>query len=272
MFNVLICCVNYNSYESLRMYLDSLRESLEVVKDMDVNIEVRVADNSSTKIDFEYYDSRQMKVSLVPLNNLGYFNGAFAVLNLIKDKSDYNYVIVSNVDITVDKLFFEQLMSYKPSDKTFWITPFVEDRRYASNIAVEQMYRPSKRKVRIRKFIYNHPLLYTLINIFHGKRIRKRQPDNSLCKEMEIYSGTGCIFIFTPYFFRAFPEIHYPGFLYGEEVYISECIIKIGGKNMYVPGIKCYNAGAVSTGKLIRKEKCKYQYQMTKYTFDNFYD
>lgn len=271
MFNVLICCVNYNSYDCLRYYLDSLKVSLDAANDMDIQIDVRVADNSSQKKSFEYTESEQMKVSIVPLDNLGYFNGAFTILNSIKDKKKYSYNIVSNVDITVDKSFFLELKSYIPDEITCWITPYVEDNRYKSNIAVEQMFRPSKLKVQIRKLVFKYPLIFSLFDFFHAIRIKKRQPNISINHEMEIYSGTGCIFIFTPLFFEKYTEIHYPGFLYGEEVYISECILKVGGKNMYVPSIKCYNIGAISTRKLFPKQKCKYQYQMTKYTLDNFY-
>ena len=92
---LLIVCVNYNSYESLLDYLESLDKSLANIGD--VTVDVFIADNSTEKENF-VFSSKNFTYKLLQFPNLGYFGGAFEVINSL-NPSEYDYTIISNVDV-----------------------------------------------------------------------------------------------------------------------------------------------------------------------------
>lgn len=107
MKKILIVCVNYNSYKELSLYLESMNNAMNYVKDSIVH--VAIADNSSQResINTEKYEN--LEINQYFQGNLGYLPGATNVLNNHIDIKEYDYVVISNVDLIIEKSFFSNL-------------------------------------------------------------------------------------------------------------------------------------------------------------------
>ena len=117
MKNIAIYCVTYNSYNALYNFL----VSLDNLTKGDFSLMVFIADNS---------DKNTQQISYTPYNyelktftigkNLGYF-GAINYLMQRESPLNYDFSIISNVDLTLDKDIFVEL-SHKDEDVA-WIAP-----------------------------------------------------------------------------------------------------------------------------------------------------
>ena len=269
MVKILIVCVNYNSYPELRNYLSSIETSL-VTNSLSCRVDVWVADNSSEK---EVVDTTQYKhicVQVKSLNNLGYLGGAAAVINNLPNLADYDFVIISNVDILFTDTTIAGIVKKQVSSDVLWLSPRLYSIKYGVNLHVEKRYRPSKRKMYLYRFLYQYPLLRRVQHYFAVRKYKNENYMNSSL-DVEIYSGCGSCFILTKEYFRVFPKLNYPLFLYGEEMYLAELIHSVNRKVIYCPMICIQVIGGVSTGNLKSSSFYRYNYDAVKYIYDRFY-
>ncbi len=68
----------------------------------------------------------------------------------------------------------------------------------------------------------------------------KTKTKEELPKESDFYATHGSMFILSKKFFELGGVLSDLPFLYGEEMYIAEQIMAIGGRNCYVPGVKSF--------------------------------
>jgi GT2 family glycosyltransferase len=268
MKKILIVCVNYNTYDHLINYLDSIE--IAKINCSDCILNVYIADNSSKKqeIIIEKYQHINIKVFL--FNNLGYLGGASAIINEeIKDISVYDYVIISNVDVALANNVLSELIKSSFGELVAWISPQRFSTKKNIVLHVEKKERPSKLKIYLTCLIYKYPFLRNVQNMLAWQKYVKMSSQPLL--EEQIYVGCGSFIILTKTFFKHYKRIEYPVFLYGEELYLAELIYQKKLKVMYSPNILVFNEGEVSTSVNSIKQTCKYQYQAIKYIKDNFY-
>lgn len=219
---VSIVNVNYNSYEQLEKYLKSLQTAFEKCKDL--NLEVYIADNSSQKQELSFTHS--FDCSIVPLENLGYFGGAFEVINANQRIRESDYVIISNVDLQVAENFFVELQKVKISDTTAWLAPQIYST--AENAPKNhriKLTRPSKKRIFLLMLSFKFPLVQK-IYIKTMFKHRNERMETKTFPQSFIYSGHGSFFILTKKFFVLIGDkrLEYKPFLYGEEYYLAELI------------------------------------------------
>ena len=94
------------------------------------------------------------------------------------------------------------------------------------------------------------------------------KPQNN---EMDIYAGHGSCIILTENFFRYYQHIHYPIFLYGEELFFAELITNKGLRVRYVPSIRMITEGGVSTSKMPSESFFRYNVEAINYILKIFY-
>lgn len=197
---IAVVCVNYNSYDSLKNYLSSLDaagcQSREQVK-----LDVYIADNSPKKetIDGTVYE--HIKVAVMPLNNLGYLGGAFAVINSWEQalRNSYDYVAVTNVDVTVNEDFCKKLRGYERNQSLAWIAPAIYSTYLKKFGSAEWISRPSQKRMKLYSFLYAHPIVYWMCWLV--SRIKIRTSHNNKLKESDIYAGYGS-------FYDSHPGVH----------------------------------------------------------------
>lgn len=267
MKRIFIACVNYNSYGELAEYLKSIEIAYNQVQRTELDLIVSIADNSKVKENI-CLDGISYKVNIVPLDNAGYFGGASFIINNRRDIPEFDYVIISNVDLKLDINFFNNLPDELESSVA-WISPSIlssyEKRDKGRGLAE----RPTKRKLKQLKFMYRHPWLHFLIE--HTYYRRKTLANQSDLTISEIYSGHGSLIILTKAFFSVYRKINYPVFLYGEELFLGELIRQKGLKVLYNPNIIIYDSEHVSTSLLPSSFSSKYQYESISYIMDTFY-
>lgn len=266
--NISIVCVNYNSYEKLNSFLLSLDKAL--LKCKGIELFVYIADNSNKKENFDVNVSFPYKI--FDYNNLGYFGGAFAIINSERNeinKSDFT--IISNVDLQVDENFFADLTQAKIDLKTAWIAPQIYSNidKSAKTYRIK-FNRPSKKRILFLLFSFK----FFLIQKIYRKTFFKNKKGlaNNISQDF-VYSGHGSFIVLTKVFFEAYKneKLYYEPFLYCEENFLAELILEKNLKVEYIPSLLIYDDEHVSTGKLPSKTFFKYNYKALKYIYTRFY-
>ena len=261
---VSIVCVNYNSYSSLEKYLDSIQNAWKNLSD--IILKVYVADNSTNKEDIKNRWTFDLKIH--KFDNLGYFGGAFAIINTNKEIKNSSYCIISNVDLQVDIDFFRILNDLKIDTSIGCIAPqiysFVEKR----DKNPQRLNRPSRRKIKELIFMFSHPFIQLAYkNTFYKrKKIKKQLPS---C--LEIYCGHGSFIILTNHFINCIDTFEYPCFLYCEELFLGELLRQNNLKTLYYPKLKILDDEHISTGNLPNQDYYHYNLESLKYIYHTFY-
>lgn len=268
MKKILIVPVNYNSYDYLDSYMKSISEAWENAKN-DCELTVYIADNSTKPEDFDITRYGLPDVRIKHLDNLGYFGGALYVINNCVNVDDYDYVIISNVDMTFDKTAIFYLSKSQIQSDVGWISPHRYSEKYHKTLYVEKKNRPSKFRIWSQSQVFRSKWLYE----FQRRIVSKRY---HTAKDIEhpksiIYMGCGSCFILTKTFFQTYRNISYPIFLYGEELFIAELCRNAKLKVLYDPSIKITNVGAISTGELATTTFLKYNHEAVQYIYERFF-
>lgn len=268
---ILIVCVNYNSYPELRNYLASIEASVAACS-LPCQVDVWVADNSSEKeiVDTTLY--KQISVQVKPLDNLGYLGGAAAIINNLPNLLEYDFVIISNVDVILKHSFFDCLSYYVENGlerDVAWIAPRIYSLSERRDRNPKVRYRYSQKKLKTLLLMYRFPVLHYLYTEFIYSH-RKKASDDSL--RQDIYAGHGSFMIFTRSFVSAMDKISYPVFLFGEELYFAEIIRNKGLKVKYVPDIVVDDIDHVSTSKMKSRFYYNCNREALKYILKEFYE
>lgn len=262
---ILIVAVNYNSYKQLGDFLESVRKSINVCTRI-VNVDVVVADNSTQKEQVQFLKGDKFSLQVFPLDNLGYFGGAQYIINKIEDKSKYDYIAISNVDLILQEDFFEVLSQYKCPIDVGWIAPSVFSLQEKRD--KKSLYRPSKQKFWLLCLLFKYPLLFKIYR--KSVYIRKRE-SSDLTESSVVYSGHGAFILLTKRFFIKNPQLDFKPFLFCEENYIAELLRESALKCIYEPSLKILDEEHVSTGKMNYRKMCKYNYEAHKFIYETFY-
>ena len=102
MKTVAIYCVNYQTYTELRSFLQSVNQAANEASGV-IRVDVFCADNTEKDYQEITYSGKHIRFKLFPFNqNKGYFG---AVHDMMTQTSpiQYDFVIISNVDVTFDE-------------------------------------------------------------------------------------------------------------------------------------------------------------------------
>lgn len=266
---VSVICVNFNSYSHVEKYLLSLKESYIYYNDPQLAVEIYLADNSTDKqlIHYENFITDSMQIKYFNLDNLGYFGSAFKIYNNNNDIQSSDYLIISNVDVAVDKSFFYELFATNIDKNVAWAAPKIYSEYEKRDRNPKIIKRPSKKKMSLYLLLYKFPIIYYMYNLTLFKRKR-----NTVSTSSSIYAGHGSFIILTSYFLKYNNDINYPCFLFGEEIFLAEIIKKQKKIVNYYPNIVIYDDDHVSTKLMKKKDFFKYNYAAINYLRNAFYE
>ena len=264
MKHIAIYCVNYHSYDSLKNYLESIDASAKEVTGA-VSISVFVADNTEQPVPVESTPANFSLQVVATGGNKGYF-GAIHLLMEQFCPTDYDYAIISNVDVLLDKGFFARLNDLKVDAQTGWIAPQIYSNLEHRDRNPKIMQRYPKRKLQILQALFRIPILYNLYThtVYKSKALVKH-------KRGEIYAGHGSFMILTREYFLQCGIIDYPVFLFCEEIYLGEECSKHGLKVIYEPELQVKDAEHASTSTFRRSKYCRYNFEALSYILKNYY-
>lgn len=261
---VSVYCVNYNSYDSLKNYLVSLDVAMEKTGEK-MALSVFVADNSTQYLPVDY----QPKMFSLQVVQTGGNKGYFGAVHLLMEKYsplDFDYSIVSNVDVLLSDDFFCRLAQWGNDGQTGWIAPQIFSSLEQRDRNPKIMHRYSKRKLQILKIKFRFPLLNWVYNntVYKSKKLVRHEPG-------EIYAGHGSFIILTKAYFEQCGIIVYPVFLFCEEIYLAEQCQQHQLKVVYDPSLRVNDAEHASTGTFRRSRYCRYNVDAISYILKMYY-
>lgn len=262
---ILLIAINFNSYKELKNYIESIVNAHR--KCLDISVDITIADNSSIIEDCAF-NSHSEKITLIRYNNIGYLGAAQSIINKNKNIFDYDYVAISNVDITMTEDFFLNLERANLPKDVAWVAPKIYSKDENRDRNPKVLNRYSKGKLQLLYYMYRFPMLFYLYTMTAYKR-KKLQPQYP---EMNIYAGHGSFMLLTRSFFESYPKIEYPIFLFGEELFLAELVRKANKKVRYVPSLVIEDSEHVSTSTLKKKSYFKYNQDSIKYILNTFHN
>lgn len=263
--NIALFCVNYNSYNYLDGFLKSLEAAMCPCTEK-VNLDVCIADNTDKNWNDITFRSSVMNVIVFPFHeNLGYFGAIHKMQQ--ETPQNYDFSILCNVDVTVEKDFFHKLANYQPTKDEGWITPAIISVEDGCDLSPQATTRYSRKKLSVLHLFYTHPFLLRLYEkTFYKIKRSKSHPAST------VYAGHGSFIILTREFFNRCGLIDYPVFLYGEEIYLGEMCYRHQLAVNYYPDIVVHDTGRVSTGKMKRSHYYQCNAEAIDYLIHTFYD
>ena len=261
---IAIYCVNYHSCDRLVNYLASIDQAVKNAQG-EVAVEVITVDNSVPAEVISYAPKGFVLHTLASGENKGYFGAVRLGMEQFSPMT-YDYVIISNVDVVMDKAFFSQLMGTAVDDKTGWIAPQIYSDAEHRDRNPKIMRRYAKRKLQVLKIKFRFPLVNWIYNhtLYKSKKLMSHERG-------EIYAGHGSFIILTKRYFEACGIINYPVFLFCEEIYLGEVCQQHGLKVIYEPGIRVNDAEHASTGTFRRSKYCRYNFEALSYILKTYY-
>ena len=306
---VLFVPVTYNSYDALESYIASVGKALEAAADPTIEVKIHVADNStSLKADAHNCQLSIVNYQLSNYPNPGYLPAALKTV-YSEDYASYDYIIISNVDVTLDETFFTALRDLKADTDTVWIAPFIWSPSEQRDVNPKIQERYTKKRLRLLRLLFACPPLYylytrTVYRIKYSRKEGRGARPKDACYQRDarmrnensqstdysgndtnliphstfhippkaIYAGHGSFMIFRPEIFQQEPSLDYPVFLFCEEIYMAEMAQHIGKKVTHCPSVKVWDCEHASTGLMGLWRYCKYNHDALSYIIRTFYE
>ncbi|MBI9052572.1 MAG: glycosyltransferase [Bacteroidales bacterium] len=261
--SILFACVNYNTNDKLNDLLDSINKAY-LKTNKNLNIDILIGDNSKKFQLIPEILEKNIKITHVENRaNLGYIGGVVNSLNESKTNiSNYDYFIISNVDLKLDDNFFNELIELEQDSSVGWYAPSIISEKEGRDRNPKILYRPSLKKMKLTILMYKFPIFYYLylkfIYVLRSKKIQSNNLNN------EIYAGHGSFMIFTKNFNDKNEDFSFPSFLFGEEIYFAEQVKNSKLKTVYIPKLRIYDFDHASTSKIKKRKYFKLNYQSMK--------
>lgn len=240
----LFICVNYNNELDSLNLIDSILKQSQLKK-----IDIIISDNSKKSSPKLQNLQRKCKNIIYKKNkkNKGYFQGANSALkHYLKKNKTPEWIIISNPDIIInDSQFISKL--FKIKEKTI-IAPSIISIKTKNDQNPFLISKPSTKKMRFYKTIYNSKILTEKYTLFHT--IKSRLSKNKEKIKREIYAPHGSFIIINKEYFKRKGTLNYQGFLFGEEIFLAEEAKKENIKIIYNPTLKVFHKQNSSTSKL----------------------
>jgi GT2 family glycosyltransferase len=245
---IAIVCICYNTYGHLQRFARSLRDALQVAPE--VELQLVVVDNSTSPVDEVALAAVRADLpssTYLKAENVGYFPGfrrGFETLEVAR----YDYIAISNVDLTVDPSFFNAMraLPQRREEKLGMIAPAILSRTHQADLNPKTLFRPSRASYAKNVFIFQRPLLLKGYQWLSRMRASHPipKPAGTTC-----FAPHGSFMIFTRLYFERGGKVDFPCFLFAEEDFVGEENRRIGTRISYQPRAIIHDSDHASTGK-----------------------
>jgi GT2 family glycosyltransferase len=290
------------SYETDELALRFVRR-LSAITEGD-NISIILVDNStnadSTEFFFQIHSENADVLCIKPARNLGYFGAAsFVFEQCLGVQQDYNWLVVSNVDVEFhDPSFFSCLRGMKEMDTLGVVAPSIWSNTTHRDQNPFMLVRPTAVRMKIYGWLYRG---YYALNLYrvsatayhllrHGMEQRFLMPLRNWAAPSQsspmlanptaqpdivpIYAAHGSCMIFARQFFARGGTLELPLFLYGEEVCIAEMVRDLGLRTVYNPSLKVahneYHASSLRD-VIVSRQAAAHLSESTRYLVDAYF-
>ena len=88
----------------------------------------------------------------------------------------------------------------------------------------------------------------------------------------DIYAGHGSFMLFTKTFVENNPDLHFPGFMYSEEIFMAELVRNARLNVRYCPTLHIANIGNISTGLINQSRKSRWSKESLRAIYKQFFE
>ena len=278
MTEVLIVAVIYNTYKETLRFLKSIEQ--QKFKDL----EIVLVDNS----DHAFEDNFEIQLKNYSLTihyfksekNLGYFGGAaYGLKKYLKTINYPEWVIVCNVDIVYDQEeFFKKLTGKNYDSRTGVIAPSIISRKWKTDTNPKIVKRYTREQMNFylavvtNRFTQNAYMTLSYFKKLVLQLKNKLKTNQQLNKHQQpIYAPHGSCIILNQRYFKLGGNLNSISFLFGEEIFVAETLIKLNLQAVYDPGLKVSDYEHASTGFFYSKKIAGYMKQSTIDIIKNYY-
>lgn len=218
-----LICINYNSYPHLVRFLESVTTSIQGSK---IDLHIVVVDNSTSLANSEalsnFRHSSDLSLRIIKSANVGYFPGAKIALDDMSDSvKEFDFVSISNVDLTLDQNFFKRLNNITVDTSTGVIAPAIISDKRKDDLNPKIESRPTRTSLERTLKIFGHVSLFFAYRLLSDIKSNLRGTNRSK-RRIEMYAPHGSFIIFTKRYFERGGNFDYPRFLFGEEIFVGE--------------------------------------------------
>ncbi len=277
---ILVICVNYNSdKETLFFAEDAFTQASGCNLDLVVVDNSDITSNNYLETALSEASERHAKRAFYfkASRNLGYFGAArFGLSRYLLSNSMPEWIIVSNVDIKfLSNDFLSQLINKRYGESVVAVAPSIISGLDGRDQNPLMTYRPHRSKMLFYKFIYGSVVLvnvYQLLSVIKNwARVRFSSIDKKPSQLKTIYAPHGSFIIFNKRYFEKNGGLDFPGFLFGEEIFVAETARALGLNIVYDPSLQLLHNEHMTTGIFWSRLKARHQFASIKYLSDRYF-
>jgi GT2 family glycosyltransferase len=272
MSKILNIVINYANETEVLSYAKMLNEqtirdkiSLVIVenkKSLNPKIDL-ISELGKLNIKFAVYTSQ---------NNLGYFNGfMYGFEKYIQSGNKIPYwTVLSNTDLIInDTNAFEKLLEKDYDENICCIAPSIYNSVKKTYDNPQYKSRIPLKKIDTTIFIHKHPvlsLLYLTLGNYKARKNKRKKQNSQYC-----YAVQGCFIGFRFDFMEYLQNMEFKAFLYSEENYISEMLLRFKKSCYYNSDIEIIHNEKQSTGTLGYRQRAILFTESLKFIRKEFY-
>jgi len=264
-----IFAIVYNTFKKAEQYIESIEQCKAS------QLRLCVIDNSTEPPSEGFVQKMRRNSSwidyLKPQSNLGYFGGAqYGLLNYLENHKLPEWVIVSNVDITISEgTFFETLNQLTRRTDLAVVAPSIISARWNMDANPKYKFRLSYKRFVFYKYITKYYILHNAyLSLAYAKKFLKNKITDASKQTKpaaieNIYCAHGAFMIFHKQYFDRGGDFNHFSFLFGEEFFVAEKAIEMGLAIEYHPELRVIDYEHASTGTFYSRKISNYMHQST---------
>lgn len=280
MKRVLFICVNYQTSEMCSALIEGVfRDAPHGSVDVRVvdNTVVPAAENPLMDLSAKYENYRYLK----PAQNLGYFGAAqFALKDSSERLVEYDWVIVSNVDISIaNKDFWVSLLATPQDPSVGVLAPSIYSllMRRESNPFLP--VRPGRMRMHFYKWVFSN---LTTSRAYHFLALMKAAFNAAISSfrsgeavtprpSSSAYAPHGAFMVFSRAYFARGGDFFHDAFMYGEEITVAENCRRLGLRVVFEPKLRIIHQERVSTGVIYNRQVLEWKKESSRYAADTYF-
>lgn len=273
MKKVCLVAVCYNAFQETIEYLSSVEAAYS--ESVDLELTVVLSDNSSQNAPNALKSrDRAFNYHYIKNDNVGYFPGFSAGLAGV-NKSEFDYIIISNVDLKLSTNFFVNLTALTLSDDVAVVAPSIISMKDGRDLNPKIITRPSRKKLKFLMHLFSLPFMFIFyISLARCKeffRARRRKTITQYESDTNIYAPHGSFIVFTKKYSEIKNSFDYPRFLFGEEVHVAEVVRDNELKVEYNKSLTIYDIEHGSTSLAGSKFLAKHHVLSYKFLINKYF-
>jgi GT2 family glycosyltransferase len=262
--------INYHGEEDVKAFFAN---ELLIQKNA-ILIPILVNNGSNNPDELRAFCEKNSIHFLNPGSNLGYLNGAaWGYEYCKKNNIEFDYFILSNYDIHFrSHTDLSVLVAIAEQQKFDVIGPQILNMPSESTANPMFSRRISNSHINRLVFvntIYFISVIYQSLHIL--KKFFNKNKTNSRNLTSTCYAIHGSFMCFAKSFFEKKGILHYPSFLYGEELYIGEQCTLIGASCGWTDDVVIEHHEHITTGKIKSRKHVRFLYDSISFLKKNYF-